>query len=184
MKKDQLDKYYLFSGQELLSRWANGDEKAGNALFNKYFHIATLWCMSEFRIRKEESQDLIHETICKILEMQKQNKLVIKGDFRNYFLKALKNNFYNDSTKAKRRFLKLKQYSQSELFNHHSKFEERDLEENLLKNLNEEQKICFDLEKKGYSYMEIAKIMRKNKDQVRGLLYRARQVLRKLISEN
>ena len=136
---------------------------------------------------REEAEDIIQEAYLKAISyMQKNN---VKVDKCMGFLKTISINVLRDKWRKNKRqgiLINFDNINQEEIAIEDAieDMAKRQVIENALKLLNEDQRTVIDLRiLKGYSVADTAKLMNKKEDNIRVLQYRALQNIRKIFNK-
>ena len=166
---------------QVLEKWYEGDLNAFKILYTKYYGLGIGYCIS-LRADRELSKDLVQKTFVRIYEKVSTNKGKPIQNFRSYFYSSLTNCFLEHCRKTKFRIVPIEvlppDFFQISLDSRIEKFMEEDYLEKLLSELNDDQKQVLKLQIQGYKQKEIAEMVNKTEDQVRGLSYRGKAKLR------
>ncbi|QGU95940.1 sigma-70 family RNA polymerase sigma factor [Clostridium bovifaecis] len=137
---------------------------------------------------REEAEDIIQETYIKAITYMQKND--IDMDKCKAFLKTIALNVIRDKWRKNKRegtAVNFDDINPKEMAieDHTEDMVKRQVVENALSLLNEEQRIVIELRiLKGYSVVDTARIMNRKEGNVRVLQYRALQNLRKIFKEN
>lgn len=163
------------------------DEKAIEQLCDETWE--PLYRFIYFKVQnREETEDIIQETYLKAISyMQKNN---VKVDKCMGFLKTISLNVLRDKWRKNRRQGIAVDFDninpeETSVEDAAEDMAQREVIENALSLLNEEQRTVVDLRiLKGYSVADTAKLMNKKEDNIRVMQYRALQNLRKILKKD
>jgi len=136
---------------------------------------------------QHQAKDISQDTIISLFKTLKDKDRATLETFkvRYYFFKSIKNSFLTDIKRGARREEVITRYiSETDDDNTPSieddmtKEERKKIAIERVNKLPDNQRTCFMLQLANHSYAEIAELVEKTEDQVRGLIYRARLSLR------
>ena len=178
-----IDKYKNDSDAQLLKLAYTDDANAVNELYNRHYVKALLYCIGKYQYDRSVAQDLVQDAFIQIYEKIGRRKGQKIENFRPYLFKVITNKARDYARMKSKEGDKINQIKARLLYTDHidsevNKFINDDFVAHILKELTDSQRDSYKMRLEGYSSQEIANKLGKSEDQVRGLLFRAKKLLK------